>query len=434
MRVSRSMLLSLTASGATVLGLGLVGGILAARLLGPEGRGELAVLLFWPHLLAGVFSLSLNEVVAIRSAADDPVESHTYLSVSLALTLGIAAAVMAGGYYLMPSLLGEARAELTSHARAYLLLFVPVSMVWVCMLGFVQARHKFHALSVLRVLQPALYVCVLLVLALADEATAANFAYATALTIAIVALWTSFVAKSPRLSLDRQMLSDVIRTGVGFHFVSLTIFAASEFDKLILVSNASNADIGFYMVAFSVASASSIIVGQTANSIVPPMLARCREPEERSRVFAGVTAISILAVTMATLVMIVLAPLIVPALFGREFGVAVPVCQVLSVAVAIKAARHMMDRALRACGVVYWSVFAELACLVVLIAAVSPMLERFGLVGVGAVQVAAQFVALLVMMLIARRTLAVSMRHYLREGPVVLRDFVSGSLSAKLRR
>lgn len=431
MKVSRSMLLSLTASGATVLGLGLIGGILAARLLGPEGRGELAVLLFWPHLLAGVFSLSLNEVVAVRSAAVDRVESQTYLSVSLALTLGIAAAVVAGGYYLMPSLLGESRVDLTSHARTYLLLFVPVSMVWACMLGFVQARHQFHALSILRVLQPALYVCVLLLLVLADEATAVNFAYATALTIAIVALWTSFVAKNPRLGFDRKVLRDAIRTGVGFHFVSLTIFAASEFDKLILVSSASNADVGYYMVAFSVASASSIVVGGTANSIVPPMLARCSEPEERTRAFARVTGISIFAMATATLVMVAIAPLIVPALFGSRFGAAVSICQVLSVAVAIKAARHVMDRALRACGVVYWSVFAELASLAILIAAVSPMLDRFGLIGVGAVQVAAQFVALLVMLLIARRTLAVSAGHYLREGPVAIRDFFSRSSSGK---
>ncbi len=43
---------------------GIVSGILAARLLLPAGRGAVAAVLFWPHIIASVAGLSANEAIA----------------------------------------------------------------------------------------------------------------------------------------------------------------------------------------------------------------------------------------------------------------------------------------------------------------------------------------------------------------------------------
>ncbi len=46
-------------------------GILAARLLLPDGRGELALLVLWPILIADLGSMGVNTAVAYRSARGD---------------------------------------------------------------------------------------------------------------------------------------------------------------------------------------------------------------------------------------------------------------------------------------------------------------------------------------------------------------------------
>src|ERR1017187_7702985 len=49
------------------LGLGTFTGVAAARLLGPQGRGELAALVLWPSVLVMLFSLGINQAVVFHA-------------------------------------------------------------------------------------------------------------------------------------------------------------------------------------------------------------------------------------------------------------------------------------------------------------------------------------------------------------------------------
>ena len=49
---------------ALILGMGVVTGILAARMLGPAGRGELAAIVIWPTSIAALISLGVNQAIA----------------------------------------------------------------------------------------------------------------------------------------------------------------------------------------------------------------------------------------------------------------------------------------------------------------------------------------------------------------------------------
>lgn len=56
------------ATNGVGLAIGMATGILAARLLEPEGRGLLAVLQFWPGLLWSIGMLSVAEAASHRIA------------------------------------------------------------------------------------------------------------------------------------------------------------------------------------------------------------------------------------------------------------------------------------------------------------------------------------------------------------------------------
>ena len=49
-----------------ILGLGILTGILSARMLGPVGRGEYAAVVIWPTGIATLLSLGINQAVAFN--------------------------------------------------------------------------------------------------------------------------------------------------------------------------------------------------------------------------------------------------------------------------------------------------------------------------------------------------------------------------------
>ncbi|HKS96706.1 MAG TPA: hypothetical protein VJV74_11335, partial [Terriglobia bacterium] len=54
------------ATQAGILGLGAVTGILTARMLGPQGRGELAALTLWPMTLIFLCSMGLDSALVFH--------------------------------------------------------------------------------------------------------------------------------------------------------------------------------------------------------------------------------------------------------------------------------------------------------------------------------------------------------------------------------
>ena len=62
--------MSTVAATAVILGCGLVTGLIAARSLGPAGRGELAAIVVWTNVLLYAGTIGLPEAVAYFAAAD----------------------------------------------------------------------------------------------------------------------------------------------------------------------------------------------------------------------------------------------------------------------------------------------------------------------------------------------------------------------------
>src|SRR5207245_10695983 len=143
-----AMLGTFATEGVLVL-FGILTGSLVARLLLPEGRGALAAVLFWPQLLAGIGFLSLGEAVTYRIGLLPDRESLIRAS-SFWLALAMRVLMMAGGYVLMPFLLGEGRPQLWTVAQL-LLLYVPLCFGTLALLLLRQCLLEFSRFSSFRV-------------------------------------------------------------------------------------------------------------------------------------------------------------------------------------------------------------------------------------------------------------------------------------------
>src|SRR5262249_49146707 len=129
----------LTTGSNILLGLlGVISGALAARLLGPSGRGQLAAIQMWPNFLAAMANLGLPEALVYFSARTRG-ESGRYVGSAVTLNLLVSAGFMGLGYVVLPLVLPAQSAEVINTARWYLLL-LPIQAIYL-------PHHSFRGLS-----------------------------------------------------------------------------------------------------------------------------------------------------------------------------------------------------------------------------------------------------------------------------------------------
>ncbi|HKM55935.1 MAG TPA: hypothetical protein VJY33_21190, partial [Isosphaeraceae bacterium] len=83
--------------------IGLASGLLAAKLLGPQGRGELAAIQSWPMLFAALALLGMPEAVVYYSSRY-PGRAADYLGTARVIALIAGVVFLATGWLLMPAL------------------------------------------------------------------------------------------------------------------------------------------------------------------------------------------------------------------------------------------------------------------------------------------------------------------------------------------
>ena len=125
-----------------IQGINVLCGIITARSLGPNGRGELAAIIMWPQFLA--FALTLGIPVAsvyqIRRAPDNEGQvAITALGASI--VMGIVAAGV--GWFVIPFSLHVYSAEVVHWAQLSVLL-APLSLVGVTLSQQAQSAGSFR--------------------------------------------------------------------------------------------------------------------------------------------------------------------------------------------------------------------------------------------------------------------------------------------------
>ncbi|HSE45733.1 MAG TPA: oligosaccharide flippase family protein, partial [Gemmatimonadales bacterium] len=150
------------AANGTVLLLGTVSGMLAARLLGPSGRGELAIVTLWPIALAMLGNLGINQAVAFFTA-QQPERRNAVFTASLVIAAVQGAILMGLGYLLLPYFLREHAPDVVHWAR-WFLLFIPLVFLSGYPLNLLQGSMNLDAYNLSRVFTAAWYALVLVAL------------------------------------------------------------------------------------------------------------------------------------------------------------------------------------------------------------------------------------------------------------------------------
>ena len=116
-----STFVSTTGTNIAIGVCGAIAALLAARVLGPQGRGELAAIQVWPTFLQVIAAAGMSEAISYFCARS-PHQARQYLSTGLLISLSSASAFMIVGYFFLPIALHSKGPGVVHDAQAMLLI------------------------------------------------------------------------------------------------------------------------------------------------------------------------------------------------------------------------------------------------------------------------------------------------------------------------
>lgn len=369
-------------SGSNIL-LALLGvgtGVLAARLLGPDGRGQLAAIQMWPNFLAAIANLGLPEAVVYFSARSRA-DSGRYLGSALSMTLLVSALFIAVGYWTLPLLLPAQSADVVWAARWYLLL-LPVQALYLPHHSF-RGLRDFTAWNALRFLASFGWIAVLAFAVASGWTSPAFIALAYLGVLAVLAVPTLLLTERrvPRpFRPDLRHWQPMLRFGLPSVTSGVPRMLNLRLDQMLMAALLPAHTLGLYVVAVTWSNAVLPFPSALANVLFPRTAAQT-EIADRRRVFAQGIRLAVLSTACVAAVVLALTSSALPLLFGADFAAAIPAALILVVAAAIASVNMVLEEGLRGLGRPSLVLWAELSGLAVTVVALLFLLRPFGIVG-----------------------------------------------------
>ncbi len=365
---------------AVILGCGLITGLIAARILEPAGRGELAAITVWANVLLYAGTLGLPEAAAYFAAADRDAGARIWTTAQVAaIALGIL--VMAIGWWLIGLVIPAASRR--DDIRWFLMLFSVPCLGSLCASSWLQGAGFVHRFNITR---SSVHV-----VNAAGMAAIGAFGANRVETFAVVLLtgnaagWlvgaalgpvAEIAAASPSLDMARSMF----RYGVRVQLGNWSNAASVRLDQLLLSVFAPAASLGLYVVAVTYANVLMVIPGSAALVMLPRMVRHHQEGTARQcfeqwyRRVLWVTVAGAAATGVAAMYLI-------PLLFGAAFANAVPLTLLLVPATIVLGMNVMLSAAFRGVARPDIASKAELVGLISTCAALALLLPRYGVYG-----------------------------------------------------
>ncbi len=383
--------------------LGLVTGIIAARWLGPDGRGELAAIQMWPSVVAAVAMIGLPEALVYFSAKH-PLQSRSYLVTAGLMVFVVMPLFAAIGYVAMPHLLSMQSEPIVRAARGYLVI-VPLFVFVGLPLQLLRGIQRYRIWNVMRVVAPLLWLTALLVAVCShtvDPVTIAS-TYVVLLGAAGV-VTTSIVWKNAAgpTAPTAAMVSSLLKFGFPSALATLPHFFNLRLDQMMVASVVPSRELGIYMVAVAWGTCIPMLSSALAMIVSTQIAGGTSEAERRQHFSRGIRgaawliAVPVILLTLAT-------PLGVTLVFGGAFQAAVIPAMILVIASGANALNGVLEELLRGYGRPDAMLWAESTAVAVGLPALLILLPRAGLTGAGVASLLGCLAATIVLFVQSKR-------------------------------
>lgn len=360
---------------------GFLSALIANRLLGPEGRGELAVIQTIPSILATLAIAGLPDATLYLTTRARE-RGATYLVTAAGMLAVTSLACVALGYVVAPLLLDDKPARVLTSFRFYLLLIPALAL---CTLATqpLRAMGRFALWNLSRLSISGAWLVVVALAAVRHLPEPGTIARWHVASIAVLALGSLIVAgrvfQGPR-RFDRRSAAPLLRFGVPTAIATVPQLLNLRVDQMFMVVLVKERQLGLYAAAVGF----SWIVNpplHALGNLLFPLIAGEADETRRVANFARGCRVGIATTALVGLGAIAVTPVLFPLAFGESFRPAVRVAMVVVGGGALAGCNLLLEEATKGLGRPKRVLWAELAGLAVTATTLLPMIHWFGIMG-----------------------------------------------------
>lgn len=332
-----------------ILAINVATGVITARILGPQGRGEQAAMILWPQFLAYTMTLGLPAALVYNFKRYPDEESELF---SATLLLGTALGMVATliGVVFIPVWLEQYSVEVISIAQ-WFMITAPLALLSITFIAAFEAQGDFAASNQARYLSVLNTLAILGVLAIAKVLTpfTAGLAYLIpGIPIffwMLFRLWKRFQPHWHDLGASYKRL---LSYGLRSYGIDLLNTLAAQVDQVLVVGLLAPAAMGMYVVTLSLSRMLVVFQSSVVTVLFPKTAAR---PIEEVVALTGRAArVSTAFTILAAIPVMLLGPILLRLLYGAEYVGAVSVFRILIIETVLGGTSWVLIQAFMALG------------------------------------------------------------------------------------
>jgi amino acid adenylation domain-containing protein len=359
---------------------GVITSLLTAWALGAEGRGDLAVIVLYPNIVALAVGLGMPHGTRYFVASEPQrIPSLFPNAVYFALSIGLVA--LAAAEFIVPSLVGERSEMVMWLVRAYL-INIPCALLYDMMAGMLEGAKQFRWAAVSRIFFFGIQCVAYTVLWMTDNLTIANAAFT--MVVAQVANTTSaflsvLLVLKPGWKPNFQIFKDTVLFGIKYHLGVVTSFTTLRLDQMLLVGMATSIEMGLYVIAVRLSEIMTVLAS-SVSEVLMPEIASSKDGRSMHLLMRSLRqTIYVFIILMVPL--LVLAPYLLQYAFGTEFLAASSALRILLVASMVWSAGAIVNSGLNGLGYPGLSTLSRLSSAVITVITLLVWLPKYGILG-----------------------------------------------------
>jgi O-antigen/teichoic acid export membrane protein len=395
-----------------LLGLGTLTGILAARMLGPVGRGEYAAIIIWPLAIAGFLALGINQAIAFNVGR----RAFTVSEVATATTaIGLVQGFLSVVIGLLVVHFALAKYSPTvQHLGIVFVLFTPALLLSGNPANLFQGVQDPLRFNIIRVAAAATYFVGLVGLYFAHRASLTSVilfqsaGYVVALAVGLTMVWRIL---RPRWQWNASTIPRLIHYGFRAQATNLANYFNQRIDQLVLSLFVPPRQLGLYAVAVTISTA--VTVFPQAAGVVTFGRGSSQHSEDAKATIGHSFRASLIWLLVCCSLLYVLTPLLIRYVFGTAFEGSILACRILLPGALMTGLKQVLYNGASALGRPGLPSCAEGVSMAVTAVGLYLLVPRYGYVGAAIISSVAYTVSFLLMLGLGQRLLGLSLRGLL---------------------
>jgi O-antigen/teichoic acid export membrane protein len=377
-RSSSSAVLGIATFNGLLALLSLATSALAARLLGPEGRGQLAQAQVVPSLIGSFALIGMSEAI-IYHASKETAKPSAWIATGTLVSLATTATawlIFVGVVLALP--LENRRLMLTYAPMIVLMAAVTVPH------SSLRARLKFATWNYLRPVPPLIWLTALCAGFVLDKP---DVPFLIAIQLILLAIYAAvqYLVVMRSIPGEYRFEPRFVRPLVGFGLVVLAAqlpqMLAVRIDQIVVTAVLPDEKIGHYFVALGWSAIPTLFL-QAISQVIFPRVAGMTSIEAQRNAIGRVSRLSAWLAMGIAVVVVAITPFAVPAIFGPAFREASSLAMILIVAASARGVAGVLQESARGLGRVNLILRSEVLGLVLLALTLWPLTVTFSAFGV----------------------------------------------------